>query len=106
MAHPLHAAPAADPLLFGGGPGGKFDDHGNYFNEDLLLARAQGSKAKGLAPLEDRSGGPGQGARGGDKLRDSAGDFFNTARLVMLIFFHAREVPHSGSHSLFFRWSF
>ncbi|CAM9734093.1 unnamed protein product, partial [Laminaria digitata] len=46
MAHPLHAAPPADPLLFGGGgPGGKFDDRGNYFNEDLLLARAQGSKA-------------------------------------------------------------
>ena len=87
MTHPLHAAPAADPLLFGGGSGGKFDDRGNYFNEDLLLARAQGSKTKSLAPLEDRSGGLGQGARGSDKLRDSAGNFFNTARLVMLILF-------------------
>eukprot|EP00904_Undaria_pinnatifida_P008715 jgi/Undpi1/4974/HiC_scaffold_19.g08326.m1 len=84
VAHPLHAAavPPVDPLLFGGGTaGGKFDDRGNYFNEDLLLARAQGSKAKGLGPLEGGSGGSGQGARGGgDNLMDSAGDFFSTAR--------------------------
>ena len=108
VAHPLHAAavPPVDPLLFGGGTaGGKFDDRGNYFNEDLLLARAQGSKAKGLGPLEGGSGGSGQGARGGgDNLMDSAGDFFSTARLVTLVLVFARRfvlVPTPSLHNFY-----
>lgn len=94
--HPLHAA-RADPLFSGGGLGGTFDDRGNYFNEDMLLARAQGSKAKGLAPVKARSrnGKNGQGAWEGDARTDSAGNFFNTARSVKLIVSTGAMVPRT-----------
>lgn len=82
--HPLLHTAAADPLSFGGGSGGSFDNRGNYFNEDLLLARAQGSKPTNSVPVEERSTGrgAGQGAWGGDALLDSAGSFLSTARWV------------------------
>lgn len=73
--HPLYASTAAapvDPLFPGSGSGG------NYFNEDLLRAR-QATSGTGLK--ERRSAyGTGQGAWGGDALRDSAGNFLITAR--------------------------
>lgn len=84
----MHGEPS-DPLFAGGGgSGGTFDDRGNYFNEDLLLARAQGSNSGGLEPPEDRSRREGV-AWGGEALMDSAGSFLNTARLVGGIRFYA-----------------
>lgn len=81
--HPLHKTPVGDPLFSSSGSGGgTFDNQGNYFNEDLLLARAQGSKARGSDPLEGggRNSNVGQEAWGGEALRDSAGKFLNSAR--------------------------
>ncbi|CAM9112784.1 unnamed protein product [Scytosiphon promiscuus] len=73
--HPLYASSSAapvDPLFPGSGSGG------NYFNEDLLRARQFSS---GSGSTERRTGnGTGQGAWGGDALKDSAGNFLITAR--------------------------
>lgn len=82
----MHGEPS-DPLFAGDESRGSFDDRGNYFNEDLLLARAQGGKSKGLEPLEDKSqdGVGGRVAWGGEALMDSAGSFLNTARLVTFV---------------------
>lgn len=83
--HPLHAEPT-DPLFSSATRGGTFDNRGNYFNEDLLLARAQGGGSSGFDPLGDAAGdgekGDGQGSWGGDALMDTAGNFLSTARLV------------------------
>lgn len=97
--HPLHAESPADPL-FGEASGrsrgaldssGSYDNRGNYFNEDLLLARAKGNGATGSSgslrsdPLEGGQEGAaggegGQGAWGGDALMDTAGNFLTSAR--------------------------
>lgn len=98
--HPLHSEAPTDPLFASAGLGaghtsesrGSYDSRGNYFNEDLLLARAQGSASGGAGstgfdPLEGvREGDGSQGARhdpwGGDALSGTAGNLLNTARWV------------------------
>lgn len=102
--HPLHSEPPPDPLFAGVvdgsgrggdvfGSTGSYDRRGNYFNEDLLLARAKGNRSAsggeggsiGFDPLQaagERRGGQegGQNAWGGDALRDTAGTFLTSAR--------------------------
>lgn len=83
--HPLHASQANDnPLLSAAVSGGTFDERGNYFNEELLRVRGQAGavSSSGSTPQED--GIRGQGFRKGDALMDSAGNFFSSARLVLV----------------------
>lgn len=87
VTHPLHQG-SSDPLFAAAAGGeGTFDDRGNYFNEDLLLARAKTSRnSTGFDPLDDVQGGTnassGQSAWRSEALLDTAGTFLTTARCV------------------------
>lgn len=87
VTHPLHQG-SSDPLFAAAAGGeGTFDDRGNYFNEDLLLARAKASRnSTGFDPLDDVQGGTnassGQSAWRSEALLDTAGTFLTTARCV------------------------
>lgn len=107
--HPLHSEPPPDPLFAGVvdesgrgddvfGSAGSYDSRGNYFNEDLLLARAKGNRSAsggvggsiGFDPLQaagEQGAGQegGQNAWGGDALRDTAGTFLTSARSGLVI---------------------